>query len=79
MQFDTKTAAGYAADKLDSLLGARYSATRTKSSSNNDIPTTVAHYAALDDTVDNLHKTSALQKHVDVSELRDPANDVDQR
>ena len=65
MQFDTKTAAGYAADKLDSLLER---ATRDTSDvvQTSDIPTIVAHYAALTDTVDDLKKKlSALQKHVD--------------
>ena len=65
MKFDTKTAAGYAADKLDSLLE-RAQRDTTEVVQTNDIPTTVAHYAALQDTVDDLKKKlSALQKHVD--------------
>ena len=65
MKFDTKTAAGYAADKLDSLLE-RAQRDTTEVVQTNDIPTTVAHYAALRDTVRDLAaKVAALQKHVD--------------
>jgi len=65
MQFDTKTAAGYAADKLDSLLE-RAQRDTNDVVQGNDIPTTVAHYAALSDTDDDLaKKLSALKKHVD--------------
>jgi hypothetical protein len=65
MQFDTKTAAGYAADKLDSLLE-RAQRDTNEVVQTDDIPTTVAHYAALRDTVDDLKaKVNALQKHVD--------------
>ena len=65
MKFDTKTAAGYAADKLDSLLE-RAQRDTNEVVQGNDIPTTVAHFAALQDTVDDLKKKlSALQKHVD--------------
>ena len=65
MKFDTKTAAGYAADKLDSLLE-RAQRDTNEVVQTNDIPTTVTHYAALRDTVDDLKKKlSALQKHVD--------------
>lgn len=65
MKFDTQTAAGYAAEKLDSLLE-RATRDTNEVVQTNDIPTTVAHYAALSDTVDDLKKKiSALQKHVD--------------
>ena len=65
MQFDTKTAAGYAADKLDSLLE-RATRDTNEVVQTDDISTTVAHYAALRDTVDDLKaKVNALQKHVD--------------
>ena len=65
MKFDTKTAAGYAADKLDSLLE-RAQRDTNEIVQTNDIPTTVAHYAALQDTVEDLaEKVSALKKHVD--------------
>ena len=56
--------------KLDSLLER---ATRDTSDvvQTSDIPTIVAHYAALTDTVDDLKKKlSALQKHVDAPQLR---------
>ena len=66
MEFDTKTAAGYAADKLDSLLE-RAQRDTNDIVQNNDLPTTVAHFAALQDTVKDLAaKVSALQKHVDL-------------
>ena len=65
MNFDTRTAAGYAADKLDSLLE-RAQRDTTEVVQTNDIPKTVAHFAALQDTVDDLaKKISALKKHVD--------------
>lgn len=65
MNFDTRTAAGYAADKLDSLLE-RAQRDTTEVVQTNDIPKTVAHFAALRDTVKDLAaKVSALQKHVD--------------
>ena len=65
MQFDTKIAAGYAADKLDSLLE-RAQRDTNDVVQGNDIPTTVAHFAALQDTVEDLSKKlSALRKHVD--------------
>ena len=65
MKFDTRTAAGYAADKLDSFLE-RATRDTNEVVQGNDIPTTVAHYAALSDVVDDLKKKlSALQKHVD--------------
>ena len=46
MNFDTKTAAGYAADKLDSLLE-RAQRDTTEVVQTEDIPKTVAHFAAL--------------------------------
>ncbi len=65
MQFDTKTAASYAADKLDSFL-ARATRDSSEVAQQNDLSATVAHFAELRDLVDNLKaKTSALQKHVD--------------
>ena len=76
MNFDTNLAAGYAADKLDSLLE-RAQRDTTEVVQTNDIPKTVAHFAALQNTVDDLaKKISALQKHVDCSELRNPPNNV---
>jgi hypothetical protein len=65
MNFDTNLAAGYAADKLDSLLE-RAQRDTTEVVQTNDIPKTVAHFAALQNTVDDLaKKISALKKHVD--------------
>ena len=65
MKFDTNLAAGYAADKLDSLLE-RAQRDTTEVVQTNDIPKTVAHFAALQNTVDDLaKKISALKKHVD--------------
>ena len=65
MNFDTNLAAGYAADKLDSLLE-RAQRDTTEVVQTNDIPKTVTHFAALQNTVDDLKKkVSALQKHVD--------------
>ena len=66
MQFDAKTAAGYAADKLDLLLERAVRDTNAISQTN-DIPTTVGHFAELQDAVKMLAaKVSALQKHVDL-------------
>jgi hypothetical protein len=65
MNFDTNLAAGYAADKLDSLLE-RAQRDTTEVVQTNDIPKTVEHFAALQNTVDDLaKKISALKKHVD--------------
>ena len=65
MKFDTKTAAGYAADKLDNLLE-RAERDTGEVVASNDIPTTVTHYAQLRDAVDDLaKKVSALKKHLD--------------
>lgn len=65
MKFDTNLAAGYAADKLDSLLE-RAQRDTTEVVQTNDIPKTVEHFAALQNTVDDLaKKISALKKHVD--------------
>ena len=65
MNFDTNLAAGYAADKLDSLLE-RAQRDTTEVVQTNDIPKTVVHFAALQNTVDDLaKKISALKKHVD--------------
>ena len=65
MKFDTKTAAGYAADKLDLLLE-RAQRDTNEIIQTNDIPTTVAHFAELQDAVKMLAaKVSALQMHVD--------------
>ena len=65
MQFDTRTAAGYAAKNIDNFLER---ATRDTQDiiAGNDIPTTVAHFAAFRDAVDDLAaKVAALKKHVD--------------
>ena len=77
MKFDTKTAAGYAADKLDSLLE-RAQRDTTEVVQTNDIPTTVAHYAALQDTVDDLFESASrgIAEARRCSELRDPSNHV---
>ena len=65
MKFDTKTAAGYAADKLDNLLE-RAERDTNEIVASNDIPTTVTHYAQLRNVVDDLaKKVSALKKHLD--------------
>ena len=65
MKFDTKTAAGYAADKLDNLLE-RAERDTSEIVASNDIPTTVTHYAQLRNVVDDLaKKVSALKKHLD--------------
>ena len=65
MKFDTNLAAGYAADKLDSLLE-RAQRDTTEVVQTKDIPKTVEHFAALQNTVDDLaKKISALKKHVD--------------
>ena len=65
MQFDAKTAAGYAAGTLDVLLERAVRDTN-EIVQNNDIPTTVGHFAELQDAVKMLAaKVSALQKHVD--------------
>jgi hypothetical protein len=65
VKFDTKTAAGYAADKLDSLLE-RAQRDTTEVVEKADIPTVVTHFAELQDAVKMLAaKVSALQKHVD--------------
>jgi hypothetical protein len=65
MEFDTQTAAEFAGKKLDSLLER---ATRDSAAviAENDIPTAVAYFASLRDTVKDLaSKVSELQKHVD--------------
>ena len=65
MKFDTRTAAGYAAKNIDNFLER---ATRDTQDiiAGNDIPTTVAHFAAFRDAVDDLAaKVAALKKHVD--------------
>ena len=65
MKFDTKTAAGYAADKLD-LLFERAVRDTNEIVQNNDIPTTITHFAELQGVVKDLAaRVSALQKHVD--------------
>jgi hypothetical protein len=65
MKFDTRTAAGYAADKL-ALLLERAERDTTEILQKNDIPETVAHYAALRDTAKDLaERVGALQKLVD--------------
>lgn len=65
MNFDTETAASYAADKLDSFLE-RAKRDTAQIVQNNDIPETVQHFAAFRDRVKNLaEKLAELQKHVD--------------
>ena len=64
MKFDTKTAAGYAAKNIDNFL--ERAARPRDGIAGNDIPTTVAHFAAFRDAVDDLAaKVAALKKHVD--------------
>ena len=71
MEFDTKTAAGYAADKLEALLNRAERDTQAVVQSN-DIPTTVTHYAQLRDAVEDLaRKVSALKKHLDSLDYED--------
>jgi hypothetical protein len=65
MQFDTLTAARYAADKLDSFLE-RAQRDTAKTIEHADIPEAVVYFAELRDTVKRLaEKTTALQKHID--------------
>lgn len=65
MKFDTKTAAQYAGEKLDSLLE-RASRDTAAQIAENSIPETVAYFAELRDTVRELaDKMSEIQKHVD--------------
>jgi hypothetical protein len=65
MQFDTQTAAQYASQKLDSLFE-RATRDTTEVIERNDIPSAVAYFAELRDTVKALaEKVTALQKHVD--------------
>jgi seryl-tRNA synthetase len=65
MEFDTKTAAEYAGQKLDSLLE-RATRDTNKVIQQADIPEAVTYFAELRDTVKSLtEKASALQKHID--------------
>lgn len=65
MKFDTKTAAEYAAAKLDSLLE-RAMRDTAEVIEQADIPAAVAYFAELRSTVKDLaEKTTALQKHID--------------
>ena len=65
MKFDTKTAAGYAADKLDSLLE-RAQRDTNEVVQGNDIPTTVAQFrCAAGHGRRSQEENSALQKHLD--------------
>ena len=75
MNFDTNLAAGYAADKLDSLLE-RAQRDTTEVVQTNDIPKTVAHFAALQNTVDDLKKSLRAAEARRCSELRDPPDHV---
>lgn len=64
MEFDTATAANYAAAKLDSLVE-RATRDTADAIAQNDIPIAVTHYAKLKDTVDKLAaKMAELQKHL---------------
>jgi hypothetical protein len=65
MQFDTKTAADYAGQKLDSLLE-RATRDTNEIVERADIPEAVTYFDELRSTVKALaEKMSALQKHVD--------------
>jgi hypothetical protein len=65
MKFDTKTAAEYAGQKLDSLLE-RATRDTEEALATNDIPTAVTYFDELRDTVKGLaEKLSNLQKHLD--------------
>jgi hypothetical protein len=65
MKFDTKTAADYAGQKLDSLLE-RATRDTEEALATNDIPTAVVYFDELRNTVKGLaEKVSSLQKHVD--------------
>lgn len=65
MKFDTKTAADYAAKKLDSLFE-RAARDTVEVIEDGNIPKAVTYFAELRDTVRMLaEKMSALQKHVD--------------
>lgn len=65
LRFDTKTAAQYAGEKLDSLLE-RASRDTAQVIEQQDIPTAVAFFAELRDIARNLsEKLSAVQKVVD--------------
>ena len=64
MNFDTETAADYAAKKLDSLLE-RATRDTNEVVERADIPTAVVYFAQLRDTVKELQdKMSALEKHI---------------
>jgi hypothetical protein len=66
MQFDTKTAADYAGQKLDSLLERATRDTETALSTG-DLPTAVAHFDELRETVRSLaEKMTALNKHIEM-------------
>ena len=66
MKFDTKTAAGYAAEKLESMLE-RATRDTDEIIRTNDLPATVTHFAELQAYVKELAaKVSELQKHVDI-------------
>jgi len=66
MNFDTETAAQYAAEKLDSMLE-RAERDTAAAIGGNDIPTAVGHFAKLRDAVRGLQdKMTLLQKHIDM-------------
>jgi hypothetical protein len=65
MKFDTKTAADYAGQKLDSLLE-RATRDTEEALATNDIPTAVVYFDELRDTIRRLaEKLTTLQKHLD--------------
>ena len=65
MEFDTRTAADYAAQKLSSLYE-RATRDTTKVIEQGDLPTAVTYFDELRETVKALQaQMSALQKHVD--------------
>jgi hypothetical protein len=65
LRFKTQVAADYAGQKLDSLLE-RATEDTNEVVERNDIPSAVAYFAELRDTVKELaEKLSELQKHVD--------------
>lgn len=64
MKFDTKTAADYAAQKLDSLIE-RSARDTAEIIQNADIPSTVAYFDELRETVRDLaDKLTVLQNHI---------------
>jgi hypothetical protein len=66
LKFDTQTAANFAGQKLDSLLE-RATRDTEEALATNDIPTAVAHFDELRETVRSLaEKLTALNKHIEM-------------